>query len=142
MTFPTNSTAYQTAEAKRAMRVMNRSNVAHLIAYAGCYNCRPIAGTSTPSQHSYGNADDLFPKPPTSDDDAQRRAIFHNVITQATKKTIANRGRKLKVHLLIDHDARLQWTPSGGIQHYYGDTGDHVHVDYYPQYSGSCGKRP
>ncbi len=141
MTFPVESISVQTAEAKRAMAVMNRSKVANLIDRAGCYACRSVAGSTTPSQHSYGNADDLFPKQHLNQADARSR-IFHAVIYQATHKTIANRGIRLKVNLAINHDALLQWTPWGGVQHYGGLTGDHVHVDYQPQYSGPCGARP
>ncbi len=141
MTFPVVSTEYETAAVKNIARVMNRSKVANLIDRAGCYACRSVAGTSTPSQHSYGNALDFFPKQHLNQTDA-RDAIFHNVIIQATKKTIANRGKKLPIHLLINHDALLQWTPSGGIQHYGGLTGDHVHADPFPQYTGACGRRP
>jgi hypothetical protein len=140
MGFPVQSTSVETRAAKRAMRVMQRTKVAKLISYAGCYNCRSIAGSSTPSQHSYGNADDLFPKP--GNDDLERKDIFHAVIWQATHRTKENRLRPLPIAHVIDHDARLIWTPSEGIHAYTGDTGDHVHLDYLPQYSGACGARP
>ncbi len=137
MTFPVQSTSTQTAEARRAMRVMGRTHVAGLIAYAGCFNCRRIADSSSWSQHAFGNADDLFPRPPSTNDVREREAIFHAVIYQATHRTVANRGRPLRIAHVIDHDARRVWTPEAGIHVYTGSFGDHVHLDYLPTRTGT-----
>lgn len=137
MTFPLQSTSTTTPELRRGMRVMQRTKVARLIAYAGVFNCRRIAGSSSWSQHAWGNAGDLFPKPPSADDDKQRDAIAHNVVRQATERTIANRGRRIAVAHVIDHDARRIWEPGRGWHTYTGPTGDHVHVDFAPNRTGT-----
>jgi hypothetical protein len=128
MMFPVESTSVETAATKRTVRVIKRTRAAKLIDHAGVFACRKIAGSSEWSDHSWGAAVDLFPKAPASNDDLDRRHIFHTVIYQATHRTTANRGRKLVVRYAIDHDARLIWTPEAGIHAYTGTTGDHVHV--------------
>jgi len=133
--FPIFSTSVETPATKRLLRVLARTGVADLIGHAGVFACRKIAGSTSWSDHSWGAAADLFPKPPTGDDDVERRRIFHAVIYQATHRTTANRGRKLDVRYVIDHDARLiAEAPSFQLRAYHGTTGDHVHV--------STGERP
>ena len=126
--FPVNSTSVETPATARTIRVMQRTRVARDIDHAGVFACRKIAGSSRWSDHSWGAAVDLFPKPPSADDDQQRRWIMHTVVMQATRRTIANRGRKLDIRYVIDHDAGWQWTPAEGYRAYTGATGDHVHV--------------
>ncbi len=137
MTFPVYSIATITPAVARIVRVMQRSKVAPRIARAGVYNCRKVAGTSVWSQHAWGNAADLFPDPPAMDDEADRRAIAEAVVLQATRRTVANRGRRLAVAEVIDHDARRIWTPALGWHGYGGSTGDHVHVSGAPLRSGT-----
>jgi len=106
-----------------------------LSAYAGRFVCKKILGSALWSQHSWGNADDLFPTP--GDTQAKLRHIADAVVYQATHKTIANRGRRLKVAEVIDHDAGRRWTPQGGWGLYTGATGAHVHVSWAPFRTGT-----
>jgi hypothetical protein len=135
--FPVYSTSVETAAVKRIVRVLRRAKVAPYIARAGVYNCRPIAGSSSWSQHSWGNAVDLFPKLPIGDDAADRRRIAAAVVAQAKHRTLANRGRRLAVAEVIDHSGRTIWTPSQGWHPYTGTTGDHVHVSGAPLRTGT-----
>ncbi len=135
--FPVSSTSVETDAVRRIIRVLERSPIARLIGSAGVFNCRRIAGSSTWSQHAWGNAVDLFPRPPSSDDDLQRREIAHWIVWQATHKTRVNRWHPLPVAEVIDHDARVIWTPSRGWHAYSGTTGDHVHVSGSPLRTGT-----
>lgn len=137
MTFPVYSTGTQTAAVARIVRVLQRAKVAPRIARAGVYNCRRIAGSSSWSQHAWGNAVDLFPDPPTFDDQADLRAVADAAVYQATHRTPANRGRRLAVARVIDHDAGRQWTPSEGWHVYGGTKGPHVHVEGAPIRTGT-----
>ena len=110
------------------------SGKTRIIAYAGRFVCKQISGSSSWSQHSWGNADDLFPTP--NDTQKKLRAIADAVVYQAKHRTVANRGRKLDVAEVIDHDARRIWTPSEGWHAYGGTTGAHVHVSGSPLKSG------
>lgn len=141
MTFPVYSISTVTPSVDRIIRVLQRAKVAPRIARAGVYNCRKIAGSSSWSQHSWGNAVDLFPDPPIFDDQQDLRAIANAVVYQATHRTIANRGRTVKVGRVIDHDASRQWTPAGGWHPYGGAKGPHVHVEGSPTRLGvpPCG---
>ena len=140
--FPVSSTSVETDHIKRIARVLGRSKVNERISSAGCYNCRTVAGSSSYSQHAWGNALDLFPKGHKDPELVQvdLRAIARAVVAHATKVTIANRGRKLRVAQVIDHDARQIWTPSSGWQVYTGTTGAHIHVSADPMRTGkpSC----
>ncbi len=139
MSFPVNSTSVETKAIERVIRVLKRTKAADRVSYGAVFSCRPIAGSSTYSQHSWGNAVDLFPKTgPHSDADAKDRAIIAAVIVKnTTKRTIANRGRKLPVSQVIDHDGRVIWTPEQGWHGYTGTTGDHVHVSGAPLRTGT-----
>jgi len=137
MTFPVYSVGTITPAVRRIVAVLQRSKVAPRIARAGVYNCRVISGTSSWSQHAWGNAVDLFPDPPVMDDQADLRAIARAVVAQATHRTIANRGRRLQVARVIDHDAGVQWTPAAGWHGYSGTAGPHVHVEGAPARSGT-----
>jgi hypothetical protein len=139
VSFPVNSTSVGTASAKRGERVLQRANVGagktRIIAYAGRFVCKKIAGSRLWSQHSWGNADDLFPT--EGDTQAKLRRIADAVVYQATHRTVANRGRKLAVAEVIDHDAGKRWTPQGGWGPYTGAKGPHIHVSWAPFKTGT-----
>lgn len=141
--FPVYSTSVQTREVARIIRVLMRTPAAAFVHHAGVYNCRTIAGSSTWSQHAWGNAVDLFPQPKHTskrgyvDAGEARRIIANAIVRNATKRTRANRGRKLKVAEVIDHDGRRIWTPSRGWYTYTGSRGNHVHVSGAPKRTGT-----
>lgn len=137
MSFPVYSTSTTTPQVRRIVRILHRAKVRNRIARAGVYNCRRIAGSSSWSQHSWGNAVDLFPDPPVFDDQADLRAVANAVVQQATRRTPANRGRRLAVARVIDHDAGRQWTPGQGWHAYGGTRGPHVHVEGAPARIGT-----
>ncbi len=137
MAFPVQSTSVETAAVKRICAVLQRTEAVKHIAYGQVFSCRKIAGSDSYSQHAWGNAVDLFPKGPSGDDAKDRRIIAHTVVWQATHRTAANRGRKLAVAEVIDHDARTIWTPEKGWHDYAGSTGDHVHVSGAPLRTGT-----
>ena len=131
MSFPINSTSVMTTACERVCRVMQRVARAGLIERGGVYSCRLIAGTSTWSQHSWGNALDLFPTLGIYNNDIAEAAV-----TQATKRTVANRGRKLELSNVIDHLNSRIWTPGTGWHEYTGTVGPHVHVQAAPIKTG------
>jgi hypothetical protein len=91
----------------------------------GIYNCRSIAGSSSPSQHSYANAED-----PAHDNFATMQAMFNWMVENADRLDIE--------HVIFN---RKIWSRSYGyIRPYTGDNPhiDHVHVDFRPNLSGSC----
>jgi hypothetical protein len=112
-----------------------RSAIAGLIHHAGVYNCRKISGSSTWSQHAWGNGDDLFPYPDANYNAACKR-IAEGVVLQARKRTIANRGRKCAVYEVIDHQNMMRWTRAAGWKPYGGTHGPHVHVGGDPLRTG------
>jgi hypothetical protein len=93
--------------------------------FLGAYVCKRIAGTSTMSQHSYGNAVDFG-----RDTMAKLWDLAHFLVSKADELDLA--------HVIVDD---MIWTPQGAWGHYSGDRHYHVHVDCLPQYSGSCGVR-
>ena len=113
MTFPINSTSVITPACERVCRVMQRVAKEGLISYGGVFSCRKIAGTNYWSQHAWGNALDLFPTDGKYNDKIARAAV-----TQATKRTFANRGRKLDLSNVIDHLNGRIWTPGTGWHEY------------------------
>jgi hypothetical protein len=143
LAFPVNSTSVQTAPCSRVATVMGRTKVGsgktRIIAYAGCFVCKKIVGSSSWSQHSWGNALDLFPVggKPLAIIQAELRDIANAVVYQAKNKTKANRLRKLDVAEVIDHDAQRIWTPSQGWHDYGGTTGAHIHVSAAPLRTGT-----
>ncbi len=143
MSFPVNSTSVGTASTKRVERVLQRAKIGRgktrIIAYAGRFVCKKISGSTSWSQHSWGNADDLFPIPNPQPGYVQKelRTIADAVVYQAKHRTVANRGRKLDVAEVIDHDARRIWTPAGGWRPYGGTTGAHIHVSGAPLRTGT-----
>ncbi len=133
--FPVNSTSVETDATRRLLRVLGRAKVSRRIAFSEVYNCKKVAGTDVWSDHSWGAAADLFPKPPAQDDAEDRAAIVRATIRNATKRTLANRCRKLRVRYVIDHDAlKIYEAPDFEPKQYSGLAGDHVHV--------STGKKP
>jgi hypothetical protein len=141
--FPVYSTSVKTKAIERVIRVLMRTPAAAFVDHAGVYNCRRISGSTVWSQHAWGNAVDLFPKTGTSrkrgyvDADEARQTIARTIVRNATRRTKANRGRKLKVSQVIDHDGRLIWTPERGWHPYTGTTGNHVHVSGAPLRAGT-----
>lgn len=93
--------------------------------FGGSYVCKHIAGSSYMSQHSYGNAVDAF-----FGSIAQQEVVFRDV---------ANR----KAPVPIAHAISLGriWEPGTGIHSYGGIRHYHLHCDFLPQQSGSCGVR-
>jgi hypothetical protein len=96
------------------------------------FSCRKIADTNYWSQHAWGNALDLFPKDSKNNDEIAGAAV-----TQATKRTFANRGRKLDLSNVIDHLNGHIWTPGTGWHDYKGTVGPHVHVQAAPIKTGT-----
>ena len=87
----------------------------------GICSCRPIAGTSSWSQHAYCNAEDVHGSAA--------------VMEEVWDYTIAHGVRLRVAHVIY---ARRIWQPGGGVS-YYGGTNphyDHDHVDFLPQGSG------
>ena len=135
MSFPVNSTSVQTSAIKRTLACLQRAEIERVIGYAGVFVCKKIIGSSSWSQHSWGNAADIFPKGggPTQE---RLRAIANAVVYHATHRTKANRFRKLDVAEVIDHDGRRIWTPGAGWHPYGGTTGAHIHVSGAPLKTG------
>lgn len=94
--------------------------------YAGAYVCKQIAGTGTLSQHSYGNAVDVFFDSLTHQD-------------KVADAVVSNRSLLSPYHVISQ---RRIWTTGEGWRSYGGDFHSHLHVDFYPSYSGDCGVRP
>lgn len=135
--FAIQSTSVETAAIKRVCRVLERAKIRHRINYAQVFSCRKISGSSSWSQHAYGNAVDLFPRGDIESHAAARRAIANFIVKNTTTKTLANLGRKLAVAEVIDHSGRRIWTPGQGWHAYGGTAGDHVHVSGAPLRSGT-----
>jgi hypothetical protein len=93
--------------------------------YAGCYVCKDVAGSSTPSQHSYGNAVDFFF---ASLNDQDQVALW--VVANADALNVEHAISRNRI-----------WTRGEGWHTYTGDYHSHLHVDFNPQFSGPCGVR-
>jgi len=98
------------------------------IGFLGAYVCKSIAGSGSPSQHSYGNAVDFG-----RNSMAQLYDLAHYLLSQEE-----NEGKLDLQHVIVDD--RI-WTRGYGWSYYGGQRHYHVHVDFTPQYSGSCGVR-
>ena len=137
MGFPINSTSTITDSCERIGRVLQRARISRTIAYAGVFACRKISGSSTWSQHAWGNAVDLFPK---GTEYAEKKArcykIANAVVWQAKHRTAVNNRRKLAVAEVIDHENGRIWIPGSGWSAYHGNTGLHVHVTAAPKKTG------
>lgn len=105
---------------------MQRTSVANRIDRAGVFNCRQTSGTSLWSPHARGDAGDLMLKVANR---TQALVVFENAVAQATKRTVANRGRKTKaVHII---GGTKEWIRGEGVRPYSGVPHDnHVHVGF------------
>lgn len=94
------------------------------VSYLGAYVCKQIAGTNSPSQHSYGNAIDFGRQTM-----GELYDLAHYLVANADELDLA--------HVIVDDRiwSYGSWSHYGGNRHY------HVHADCTPQYSGSCGVR-
>ena len=94
--------------------------------FAGAYVCKSILGSGgNPSQHSYGNAVDIFFDSFAHQEDATDWVVAH------------------ADELHIEHaiSGRRIWTRGQGWSYYGGEYHSHLHVDFNPSFSGSCGVR-
>ena len=94
----------------------------------GTQVCKRISGTSTWSQHAYGNAIDLaFRVPPPTG--------FNLAKQEELAQYLAANGHELAIATLI-HKDRV-WTPADGWHGYGGEFHTHVHADCLPQGTGT-----
>jgi hypothetical protein len=93
--------------------------------FAGAYVCKHISGSSSMSQHSYGNAVDIFFGSIT-----QQEKVFMDVVNRRAPVPIAHAISLGRI-----------WEPGTGIRAYSGIRHYHLHCDFSPQYSGTCGVR-
>ncbi len=135
--FPVYSTSVITPAIRRVNRVLMRTRAARFVDHAGVYNCRRIAGSTTWSQHAWGNASDIFPRADGALAAEACERIARTVVRNATRRTVANRGRRLRVAEVIDHANGRIWTPSRGWHAYGGNRGPHVHVSGAPLRTGT-----
>lgn len=91
--------------------------------FAGAYVCKNVSGTTTKSQHSYGNAVDIFFDTLAHQEEVARWAVAH--------------ADELHLQTVISGD-RI-WTRGEGWRDYGGDFHSHLHVDFAPSQSGPCG---
>jgi len=95
------------------------------ITFLGSYVCKYIAGSTNMSQHSYGNAVDL-------------NGGSMAFLEQIANWDVAHADELHLEHVIVN---RRIWTRGWGWASYGGETHFHVHVDFLPSYSGSCGVR-
>ena len=95
------------------------------VTFLGAYVCKRILGTFTMSQHSYGNALDFG------------RSSMSQLV-QLANFLYEKRDELDLQHIIVDD--RI-WTRGVGWSHYGGARHYHVHIDFTPQKSGSCGVR-
>jgi len=91
--------------------------------FAGAYVCKYVAGSSTLSQHSYGNAVDIF------FDTLDHQAVVADWV-------VAHPDIVHPFHVITGSHI---WTKGEGWHAYTGEFHSHLHVDFDPQYSGPCG---
>jgi hypothetical protein len=115
--------------------VMQRSAVRFLISRVGVFNCKITTGTKPPkwSPHARGDAGDIFVdtsgNKSTEQIHAELERIAKNVIKQATRRTIANRGIKRPVVHVIW--LQKEWIANEGIRTYNGVFhATHAHVGF------------
>ena len=114
---------------------MQRSRVRKYIGSAGVFNCRKVVNTNVWSQHAWGNAVDLMPHVPPPDHELEvLQTIAYNAEKQGTKRTIANRGRKVPIETIIY--GQRAWVRGEGWHPYDGEYHNHVHVDFNPHKEG------
>lgn len=93
--------------------------------FLGAYVCKYVVGSYTHSQHSYGNGVDFG-----RDSMDELYDLAYYLVAHANELDLA--------HVIVDD--RI-WEPGRGWSSYSGDRHYHVHADFLPQYSGSCGVR-
>ncbi len=91
--------------------------------FLGAFVCKNVVGTSTPSQHSYGNAVDAG-----AGTMAELRKIADQVVDEAAALSVA--------HIIVGDKI---WNPDAKWHDYTGEFHHHVHVDCDPNFSGPCG---
>lgn len=92
------------------------------ISFLGAYVCKHIAGTYNMSQHSYGNAIDL--------------GCAYDRLQEVANWFVSRYGEYCLDHVIYKDNI---WTRGEGWHHYTGEYHYHVHLDFTPQCSGSCG---
>lgn len=99
--------------------------------FGGAYVCKHVAGTWTMSQHSYGNACDVF-----FDSLTHQAHVFNDIRLGGCKD-------HAKCPVRVCHAISLHeiWEPGVGTRPYSGETHYHLHADFCPQCGGSCGVR-
>jgi hypothetical protein len=92
----------------------------------GIFNCRPIQGSTTPSQHSFANAEDVHGK------SAQMQRIFDF--------TVKNQKRLKVAHVIFNRKIWSSDRAAEGVRPFTGENPhtDHVHCDFNPQRTGPC----
>lgn len=95
------------------------------VSFLGAYVCKHIVGSTTMSQHSYGNAVDFG-----RDSMDELYDLAYYLVAHAEELDLQ--------HVIVDD--RI-WTRGSGWGYYGGDRHYHVHADFTPQYSGACGVR-
>lgn len=93
--------------------------------FAGAYVCKLIANSTLRSQHSYGNAVDIF-----FDSLEAQRVVFRFFVEHAEEFDIQ--------HAISEDNI---FTFGSGVGHYSGERHLHLHVDFRPSFSGGCGVR-
>lgn len=91
--------------------------------FAGAYVCKKIVGSTQLSQHSHGNAVDVF------------------VDTLDHQDRVADEAVVMRDQLSLGHLISKQriWTPSQGWHQHLGEFHGHLHGDFLPQFTGVCG---
>lgn len=95
------------------------------ISFLGAYVCKHISGSYNMSQHSYGNALDIGADSMTDLNDIAQWFVSHAVEFDLQHVIVGDRI----------------WTRGSGWHYYGGDYHYHVHLDFNPNFSGSCGVR-
>jgi hypothetical protein len=91
--------------------------------FLGAFVCKHVIGTSTPSQHSYGNAVDAG-----AGTMGELRKLADQLVDEAKTLSVA--------HVIV---ADKIWNQDVGWHDYTGEFHHHVHVDCDPNLSGPCG---
>lgn len=141
-TFPLVSTSTMTPSMARSLKVLQRVQVLRkYIDRAAVFACRKVANSDFWSAHAEGKAADLMFRIRVVGDKEKALAIGRAIVRQATKKTIANRGRKIDLVHVIVWDRQwvrgLGWGPYNGALH---NNHAHVAVAFSSQRVPDCAK--